>query len=405
MLNDFTKQYNGLQPEYKLVILHPQARRVHRYWRQLVLMQPRTVYVDLMRADLQSGLTLIAHALAEQLGVSVDLSSSIRRAATAISHALGGDSILYLENYDGEVAEVFHELVVELVAQLTGDSRIVVGGRMLFLPLLEDLWGQVALIPVDPRRMWLDYANSDGRSILEVRAFGEGRVWVNGRLVREWEGGLPRSLFFYFVDKAMTTRDEIFQIFWSHLGIREATNVFHVTKKKISDILDDIKLTVYGGGFYRIASDIDLYYDVVQFQEALQNAAVLDDDEAEVLYRTALNLYREEFLRPTDMEWGIQRREKMRSDYIDAIYALGRIYETRGDLPRALGMYMRGAGISPTREDLTRGVMMIYDKLGQVQHVVETYDRLKDTLRRMYNLTPDPQTTDLLHQILDKYEK
>ncbi|MCB9435832.1 MAG: hypothetical protein H6673_02430 [Anaerolineales bacterium] len=405
MLNDFAEQYNGLSTQTKLVVLHPQARRVHRFWRQLFLMQPRTVYVDLGQLDLKTGLALIAHALEAQLGVSVDLTADTRLAAVAISNALGDDTVLYLESYDSQVAEVFHELIVEVVNQLVEGSRVVVGGRRLFLPLLEDLRGQVALIPIDPHRMWLDYANSDGRPILEVRAFGEGQVWVNGRLVREWEGGLPRSLFFYFVDKAMTTRDEIFQIFWSHLGIKEATNVFHVTKKKISDILDDLKLTVYGGGFYRIASDIDLYYDVVQFQEALQNAAVLDDDEAEVLYRMALNLYREEFLRPSDMEWGIQRREKMRSDYIDAIYALGRIYENRGDFPRALGMYMRGAGISPTREDLTRGVMMIYDKLGQAQRVVETYDRLKETLRRVYNLTPDPQTTDLLHQMLGKYKK
>lgn len=406
MLNDFTEQYNALQPEHKLVILHPLARRYHRYWRQFFLMQRRAVYVDLRTTDLATGLNQIAAAFQHQLGVDVGaLPLDTSQAAAVISAALGRNSLLYLESYDDKVAVEFHDLVVQLVNQTEVGSRVVIGGRKLFLPLLEDLWGQVALLPVDHSRMWLNYAQSDGRPILEVRAFGEGQVWVNGQPVSEWEGVLPRALFFYFIDKAMTTRDEIFSIFWPHLGIKEATNVFHVTKRKISDILSDLKLTVYGGGFYRIASDIDLYYDVVQFQEAVQNAAVSDDDEAERLYRAALSIYREEFLKPTDMEWGVQRREKMRSDYIEAIYALGRIYEARGDLLHALGMFMRGAGISPAREDLTRSVMLIYDRLDQPQAVAETYNRLKETLRRLYNVNPDPQTTDLLQHILEKYSE
>lgn len=405
MLNDFAQQYNKLQAKQKLVILHPQARRFHRYWRQLFLSLERPVYVDLQSTDLSTGIDHVVGAIQQQLGIEVGtLPLHLEQIAAVLGAALGENAVLYIENYDGVIAETFHELIVYLTNALADGSRIVLGGRILFPPLLEDLAEQLAFLPVDHSRMWLDYANTDGRPILEVRAFGEGQVWVNGQPIREWEGVLPRALFFYFIDKAMATRDEIFHIFWPHLKPREATNVFHVTKKKVSDILLDLKLTVYGSGFYRIAPDIDLYYDVVQFQEALQNAAVLDDDEAEVLYRTALNIYREGFLKPTDMDWGIQRRDKMRTDYIEALVALARIYEARGDYPRMLGMYLRGAGIAPTREDLTRGVMIAYDKLGQPQRVIETYDRLKETLRRRFNLTPDPQTTELLHRILAQYK-
>ena len=35
----------------------------------------------------------------------------------------------------------------------------------------------------------------------------------------------------------MVTRDEIFETFWPGLPTKEATNVFHVTKRKISERL------------------------------------------------------------------------------------------------------------------------------------------------------------------------
>ena len=35
----------------------------------------------------------------------------------------------------------------------------------------------------------------------------------------------------------MATRDDIFNTFWPSLSIKEATNVFHVTKRKVNEIL------------------------------------------------------------------------------------------------------------------------------------------------------------------------
>ena len=70
---------------------------------------------------------------------------------------------------------------------------------------------------------------------LEVYAFGRGHALVNGLPITNWDGALPRNLFFFFMDHPLVTRDEIFETFWPDLSVKEATNVFHVTKRKITE--------------------------------------------------------------------------------------------------------------------------------------------------------------------------
>jgi two-component SAPR family response regulator len=309
-------------------------------------------------------------------------------------------SFLYLDGFDGDVAPLLYPIIIELILRLQ-KLKVVLSGRRFPAPLVQrdDLRPFVALLPTDHDRLLVDYANpSPGKAFLEVRAFGQGQVLVNGELIDRWEGLLPRALFFFFVDRAMITRDEIFRVFWPDMAIREATNVFHVTKRKISEILS-VGLTTYTSGFYRISPDIDLHYDVVNFQEAIQRAAVADEKCKEELLLVAIDLYREEFLSSIDADWTKRRRDEMRNAYTDALIGLGRIYERRGDLQYALGVFLRASGVAPTREDLTRAIMRLYGQMKAPELAIEAYQRLKDMLKQTFNVLPDPQTDHLLQEI------
>src|SRR6185295_16856224 len=114
-------------------------------------------------------------------------------------------------------------------------------------------------------------ATEEERPHIEVYAFGSGVVRVNGLPVDTWDGPLPRNLFYYFVDHPMVTRDEIFETFWPDLNTKEATNVFHVTKRKISERLG-FDLTTYAGGFYYHSTKINLQYDVAVFDALIEEA-------------------------------------------------------------------------------------------------------------------------------------
>ncbi|MCI0714268.1 MAG: bacterial transcriptional activator domain-containing protein [Chloroflexi bacterium] len=398
---DIEAQYDALDANVRLLILHPAAYSSHRMLGQLLLKRGQTAYVHVPQdADnLKLALHRVIEALNEQLNTDLSFDAKASEIAAALN-AVDGAQLL-IEGYDGSTAVILDEVIEEVVRQLKPGRRLVLSGRVLSNELVESLVSEeaVAVLPVDRKRLLIDYTEpEEGKTFLEVRAFGQGQVLVNGRPIDRWEGHLPRALFYFFVDRAMTTRDEIFDTFWPRLNKREATNVFHVTKRKVSEILG-VHPTVYGSGFYRISPEVDLHYDVVNFQEAVQNAAIADDDVAEELYQIAIDLYHDDFLSSMDADWVVKRREDLRAIYTDALIGLARIYERRGEKEAALGLFLRASASSPKREDLTRSIMTLYAELGKPEVALETFENLEEILKKELGVSPDPQTQELANEI------
>jgi len=298
-------------------------------------------------------------------------------------------------------SEAIHEFVAH-AAKVGGEHiQFMLSGRVWPFQLVDRLSssGRLALLPVMPQDMLLNYLEpEDGKVLLEVRALGSGQVLIDGRQIMQWDGALPRSLFFYFIDRGMTTRDEVFATFWPGLSTREATNVFHVTKRKISEILG-VDLTVYSSGFYRISPEIELHYDVVSFGESVQNSAVAEPAEAYELLDRAIALHERDFLTAMDQAWANRRREELRRTYVDALTAQARIYEDRGMPAEALGLYNRAFGAFPQREDLARAQMRLYHQANQPQRAMLVYRRLVKELERSLGVVPSPETTALAEEI------
>jgi DNA-binding SARP family transcriptional activator len=399
-------QLRRLPPDITLAILHPDFHGQHRLLAPILLdRDAKTVFMSVPRPgySLRALLATLQDAVQNQLDISLsDLPSDAEPAAAALVKALKsqGKVMLILDSYDLANQDEAAPFFAALVRQLPAGCRLILGTRELPMHLLEreELLGKTALLPVNPDKMMLDYVRPDAKAMLEVRALGPGRVLINGRLIEHWDGVLPRTLFFYFIDRGMTTRDEIFQTFWPTLSTREATNVFHVTKRKISEILGT-DLTVYWSGFYRISPELELHYDVIKFAEAVQNAAVSSDEEALILLHNAIELYHGPFLSTIDQPWVLHRREELATNYAEALAGLARIYKQQDDKMNALGYFLRAAATSPQREDLARAIMELYADLGRPEDALETYDRLTGELKKSLNVAPGPQTTDLAKMI------
>ncbi len=403
-------QFKQLSPDTTLVVLHPDFHGQHSLFAP-VLENPAiaTVFVSVNEQNLPFSdlLNRLSDALETQLGLPrPSLPSDPAGAAKTVAEHLNarGNVTLILDAYDQVEQEHSTRFMAGLARQLKPGSRVILGTRVLPMALLshDDLHDRLALVPTDPDRMLLDYIQPPDKNVLEVRALGPGRVLINGRRIDHWDGVLPRMLFYYFVDRGMTTRDEIFATFWPKLSTREATNVFHVTKRKISEILDT-DLTVYWSGFYRISPELELHYDVIKFAEAVQNAAVAPDTEAIALYKNAIALYNGPFLSTiTGQEWIERRRSELLGSYAEALAGLARIYERQEDQREALGFYLRAAATNPQREDLARAIMGLYERLGQPADALATYERLEAELQATLGVAPDRQTIELAERIRAK---
>jgi len=353
------EQIQQLDEHIRLVILHPNY--INRYTVLGDLLDDTALYVrfegDKLSTDDKHD------QLAAAFQVQVD-SAKLSQIKTII-----------LDEYDRsdpKRAEKFLPVVLDSYP----NARIVLLTRSIPPGVLknQELRSQAAFVPAEKALMLQDYASiEDDRMILEVRAFGEGTVILNGNPITSWDGVLPRSLFFYLVDRGMVTRSEIFDTFWPTLSTSEATNVFHVTKRKISEILG-VELTKYWSGFYRISPDIDVHYDVLLFNELMQNSGIAEDPaDALDKARRAVGLYRGHFLNMLNTAWVQQRRMELNYDYSDALYNLAELYEQAGEDERALSCYVRAFAHNRTQTEIMSHITRLYETLGMPVDELEEY--------------------------------
>lgn len=263
----------------------------------------------------------------------------------------------------------WHDLKVAGKAVILGDTYAVGGG---FFSSEETLRGQVEF-----------YALS-----------GNSRIISDGTAVKSWDGSLPRNLCYYFIEKQMVTRQQIFDAFWPHLGIKEATNVFHVTKRKISEKIG-YDITSYSNGFYVPSQDIDIMYDAREFERLIEATIENPDDTNPANWFRAVQLYRHPYLQGLDMDWVVDKRQKLKEGYVSALIGLGRFHWALNESSRALGYFQRAVAEQPNREDVHRNIMQIYHEMGDIDRIASQYRMLEELLHNAYQIPPSKETRAL----------
>jgi DNA-binding SARP family transcriptional activator len=234
--------------------------------------------------------------------------------------------------------------------------------------------------------------------VVEVFSLGRGYTLVNGAPVTHWDGELPKNLFFFFMDHPLVTRDQIFDVFWPTLSVKEATNVFHVTKRKINERLG-YDLTQYASGFYSHNEKVQIYYDVAAFSTSIEDAMMADEREEARHWQQAVDLYRAPFLHRLEMDWAIERRKDLRTQHAQALIGLGRIKQANQEIDLALKYYGRALRETPEREDIHRQVMELHYQRGETDKAVAQFRQLERSLRDTLNITPSPETVRLYNLI------
>lgn len=333
----------------------------------------------------------------------------------ALAKDLGNHSseplILFIDELDRVAIDAdFNQFIRALVATLPENVQIAFSSRLLTYQPWYDMVarGEAIVLGTDQRKDDMMFSvETTPKPQLEVYAFGRGHTLVNGLPVTNWDGALPRNLFFYFMDHPLVTRDEIFETFWPELSVKDATNVFHVTKRKITERLSmkvtdngNYELTQYNSGFYMPSDKIVRHYDVSDFQEAVDKAQVAGSEKEEVaLLSRAIDIYKASFLQTVDMKWVVERREELRRLYAQALIGMGRIYKRRGEEQRAIGFFTRSLKETPEREDIHRQVMALYQSMDLPDDAIMQYRKLQQILHDTLKIEPSRETRELYDAI------
>ena len=353
-------------------------------------------------------------------GFGASLSEALKNGTAAgCGEALAADMIalnldrvvLYLDELDRVPQdEDFAQFMTALVENLPAHAQVAVNSRLLtYEPWIEWVNRDEAVVLGTAHRSsnLLFTKESTLKPQLEVYAFGRGHAISNGREISSWDGALPRNLFFYFIDNPLVTRDQIFEVFWPKLSVRDATNVFHVTKRKITERISmqvndgkNYELTNYSTGFYVPSAKIVRHYDVEDFETAMEGAMLSSDPHRrELLYGHAVDIYKAPFLHPIKLPWVVARRKQLQAMYAEALIGIARVKQDAAAWEEALGYYSRALKEVPQREDVHRGAMQMYINLGRNADAAQQYDILERLLKRKLGVKPSQETQALLSQL------
>lgn len=321
-------------------------------------------------------------------------------------------TVLYWDEIDRTPQDnQFRAFVETLVPYIPSYVQIAINARRLdYLPWIDFIDEDVcAILGTNYRKNNLLYTEEKPQKPqLEVYAFGQGLALVNGHEMVNWDGALPRQLFYYFMDHPLVTRDEIFKVFWPQLGVKEATNVFHVTKRKIGEQITrlvadgrDYELTYYNAGFYKPSPMIERHYDVNEFENAMDQGYTTDDEQVRLeAYERAIHLYQGDYLTSLDLPWVVERREALKSKFVDALIGVGRVHKEHQRPHNAISYYIRALREVPLREDVHRDLMVLYMQLGRREDALMQYNTLVELLDSRLHVTPSPETQELYEQMM-----
>lgn len=369
-------------------------------------------------ADWLNGLVTELNAVLGKFGKNVQQALP-KGSPTALGEALAADLkafskqplVLYIDELDRLALDAaFTEFAAALVKALPAAAQLAVSSRMLTYQPWYDLVasGEAVVLGTERRKTDLMFTvEAHPKPQVEVYAMGRGHVLVNGQAITNWDGALPRNLFFYFMDNPLVTRDEIFATFWPDLTVKEATNVFHVTKRKISERISlkvnepgNYELTQYNSGFYMPSIKVVRHYDAADFREAIERALIASTPrEEEELYRHAIDLYKAPFLQTINMKWVAERRDSLQQLYAQALIGMGRIHKSREEYREALGYFTRTLKETPEREDIHREVMSIYIKLGMPDDARQQFQKLEKVLHETLKIKPAKESREILNLI------
>lgn len=316
------------------------------------------------------------------------------------------------DGQDWAAAEAYLQAVLRLGARLGCRPFSLAEGRHL-RRLLE--WGASRLRAEPHLRQWLDETQmAPVESVepvtiqvitphIEVRAFGVGQIWRDGRLLTTADWGRSanaRDLLFFLLERAPQRKEEIGMTFWPDLSAGRMTGSFHATKYKARRALG-VEFAIFQDDAYQIDPAADIWYDVAEFRRLIASAAARPADDADRpgILHAAIDLYRGHYLSGSSAEWAVAVREQLHVQFFEVLDALIRSLQGRSSLSEVLAIARRGLELDYFREDLHQIVLRMLAQSGAYSEALAHYVKMKDRFDKELGAPLHPETLALVKQI------
>jgi DNA-binding SARP family transcriptional activator len=405
----------------QVVLLHPQSKYRSLLVSQLLNSSPTKIFyyaLSLNDIDIQSLVIGMVHMLSAQRPLFgrhlcslpnsiwenpiLHLDNIVDCFIRELNELSGEDYVLVLDEYDrsdtsDEVQQLFEALFIRLPTQV----HVVINSRRLprlcWVSLIVQNRSTILLDNSVVLRDFYGFTNQD-EADFEIFALGPGFIKLGNQYVEEWEGYLPRLLFFYALDRPLTTRTEICSTFWPDLHPEQAVNVFHVTKRRLHKALGRDVL-IHEDGYYRISDDMSLYYDILDFASSILYGRGDVSEISHTSWNKVIDLYRGPFLQGHEDKWIQNRRSEFRSGYVEAIKFMSDVWKQRQKPEMSLSLLQKAYGEDTRLEHINFDIMELYLQMGRRSEAAAHYQRIEKDYQIANALMPEKLQT-LYSQII-----
>jgi DNA-binding SARP family transcriptional activator len=173
---------------------------------------------------------------------------------------------------------------------------------------------------------------------------------------------------------------------------------FHNAKFAIRTALKD-QAILYADGVYSVNTALELTYDVWEFEKLVAAAGRANQDEALKMYLSATELYTEDFLVDSTLDWALETRRRLQTKFVRACIEAAGLALRRNQPELVSELLMRAYYHDRTREELARALIVTQAVMGNRTAALETYADLSAVLRRELSINPQPETEEFARRL------
>lgn len=245
------------------------------------------------------------------------------------------------------------------------------------------------------------------RTALEVRALGPLETYRNGVPIADaaWRYSRPRELLLFLLCHPRgRTREQIGLALWPDASSDHLRNNFHVALHRLRRVLGSQDSVVVDRDVYRLDPEMSVSFDADRFEQQLKESLRIPapdrDGEAAEALRSALSLYRGEFLEAENVgDWHLERRDHLRHLFLEGQMALGEWSLGQGALLDATEAFRRVIQVDDLREDAHRFLMTCRARGGDRAGAQRLYQQLVERLKAELDSDPEPETIQLADRL------
>lgn len=239
---------------------------------------------------------------------------------------------------------------------------------------------------------------------IEIKCFGDLEVSIGSRLIpkKDWQTKKAQLIFVYLIlTRAHSiTKDKLIDRFYRQSSPEVAKNNIRSEMWRVNKALLWDKYILYDSGFYRVNNNLKLTIDVEHFEKLARDIIEIKKrpDAATIeKARSAIGLYRDDFLVSFRNPWCHEMRAYYQKLYLDILGIIGNNELKQGNIDKALSIFQKILIKNPIDETGNAGTIKCYLGLNQKSQAIEHYETLKQLLKTQLNTTPSKRIEEIIN--------